>query len=387
MTTENTEIQKPAESFAEKPAETTEEVVVEHSEVKPEETELNPERFRSGSDEEPEEVIAPETTEKKPAEKPSETITATQTEVDDYWGTYKEIIGDSYEIPEVIKTGKKEDGSTVSSKEKFALLANEIAKNVSYSGNPEVDAFVKDVISSAKSSEFNLTDHLGAVSKDILDPSKMDIDDKVFQHYKMEYGQKDENDTTGMTDDAIKTEIESLRDSEKIAAARKFDNDIKGKISTQEIAYKEKHNANIDANFAKLQETETKFIDTYVEKAKLGKSIDGIEFSEEDHAQFVKDAPDFYKKVVKQSDDGYSFVSSEVQEVLKEILGSPEKSMTMMPFLWLYKNKKLAGYSNQLKEAVKENIEGKLAPEPSVTQTQHTGDEFSGKDFRSGRKK
>lgn len=363
---ENTE-NKTVEPIEEKPI--VEEVITEP---------FDSEAFRTGKEVTPKELV-----EKKPVEEKKEE--PIQTQLDDYWSSVQEVLGEDYPIPEVVKTGKKEDGTELSKKEKFELLANEIAKNVAYSDNPQVDSFLRSIAKASKAEGFDLSKHLDTLKNDYIDPSSMSLDDKVKYYYKENFGKIDENDKDGLSDEDITDEISKLSRTEKIKYSREFDKFVNDRLSKQEILYQKQHNEKIDKVYQQILQEDNKLLENYINKAKIGRTIDGIELSQEDYNVFLKEAPDFYKKQIKKNKEGYSYVTSEVQEILADILGSPDKSMSLMPFLWLYKNKKLGSYTNQIKEDVKRKIESNLSPEPKVNQDSYTGEEFDAKAFREGK--
>lgn len=323
----------------------------------------------------------------KPAEEKSTETVQSDPVYDDYWNTLSKKYGNDYKIPEILKTGKKEDGTELTSEDKFNLLTSEIAKGLKYSNNPNVDSFIRSTLKASNSPDFDLSKHLETLKSDYIDPSSMSLEDKVQTYYKQEFGKIDENDKDGLTDEDIKDEISKLSRTDKIKYAREFDKTINNKLSEQERQYQTKYNTDVDNMYKKVTTEATKLFDNYYNKVKIGKNIDGIELSEADHATFIKESPDFFKKVTKVDSNGYKYITSEVQEVLADLLGSPEKSLTLMPFLWLYKNKKLGGYSNQLKEEVKKNIEEKLSNDPKVNQSNFVGNEFDAEAFKRGTKK
>ena len=75
--------------------------------------EFSAERFIAGNDNQVEE----KTTELKPAETKQQPVKQTEPvaeQLDEYWGTFQSVVGDGYKIPDIVKLGKKEDGTPCS---------------------------------------------------------------------------------------------------------------------------------------------------------------------------------------------------------------------------------------------------------------------------------
>lgn len=358
-------------------------------EVKVEETpkeEFNMDRFVKGTDESVEQVETGAKTEPVKIE-PVKVEAPTEPQLDGYWSTLAEMIGGDYKVPGVIKTGKKEDGTEISNKERFQLIADEITKYTSHTGDPQTDYFINNIISSSKDPNFNLDNFISEVGKSNINISNMSLDDKVFEYFKIEYGKKDDKDTTGLTTEQISEEIKGLKNYEKVTIAREFDKIVNDNLSRQEQIHQKQYNDNLNTIYKKVADEDKKLLDIYITKVKTSNNIDGIELSEADHKLFMEDAPKFFGKKVKKDERGYDYVTSDVQETLMDILASPEKSMSLMPFLWMYKNKKLGSYSSQLKEQVKKTIETKLGITPTITEMNIPGSDFNMEDFVKGKAK
>lgn len=362
-------------------AEEVKEVV---QEVEQQKEEFNVDRFVTGSNEDVVETVTEKPIETSVVEKQVE-VKSTESSLDDYWNTFTEVVGTDYKIPEVIKTGKKEDGTELTKKEKFEILAGEISKYTSYTGDPQIDSFVSNIIAASKEPNFNLNDFVQDVNKNYIQPSNMSVDDKVAEYFKLNYGKKDDKDTVGLTLDEIQEEIKGLKKHEKVEYARKFDDVVNESLSKREQAHQIQYNTNIEQAYKKVVDEDKKLLDIYTSKLKNSNNVDGIELSEADHKLFMEDAPKFFEKKVKKDERGYNYVTSDVQEVLYDILASPEKSMALMPFLWMYKNKKLGSYASQLKEGVKKSIESKLGNEPTITESSYAGNEFNLNRFLEGK--
>ena len=361
-----------------------EEVKEAVQEIEQQKEEFNVDRFVTGSNEDVVETVTEKPVEKPVVETPVE-VKPTDSSLDDYWNTFTEVLGNDYKIPEVIKTGKKEDGTELTKKEKFEILAGEISRYTSYTGDPQIDSIVSNIISSSKDPNFNLNSFLQDVNKNFVQPANMSVDDKVKEYFKINYGKKGENDTTGMTDEQIQEEIKGLKNYEKVKFAREFDGMVNESLSRREQAHQIQYNTTIEEAYKKVVDEDKKLLDIYTTKLKNSNNVDGIELSEADHKLFMEDAPKFFEKKVKKDERGYNYVTSDVQEVLYDILASPEKSMALMPFLWMYKNKKLGSYASQLKEGVKKTIEDKLNPNPVITESSYAGNEFNLNRFLEGK--
>lgn len=307
-------------------------------------------------------------------------------EIDDYWSVMQSTLSTDetpYEVPEFIKTGKDKEGKDLSKEDKFKLFTNEVLKNASYSQNPSIDGYVRNLLSSATQEGFNLESHIKQFSEQV-NTNSLPVDERLFMDAKEKYGKKGEDDTIGMTDDDIKDEIAKMGKFQKIDAIKKIDENINVKLSDQNKANIEDYNTKFDSSISKVKTEDESLLSNYIKRIKGAANIDGIELGEADHAQFIKDLPSFFEKKVETNTDGFKYVTSEVEKQLAGLLGSPENSMHLLPFLWMAKNGKLQGYTSSVKEAAKKKVEDKFVNNIKSEKELSVTTEYDPKRFREG---
>ncbi len=331
--------------------------------------------------EEKEEVVA----EKEILETPV-VETASEYEADDYWSSIQTALSTddtSYEIPESIKTGKDAEGNDLTKEEKFKVLTGEILKNVSYSQSPEINSYVKNLLSSSTQEDFSLGNYIKQFSEQV-NTRNLPMDERLFIDAKTKYGKTGEEDSNGMSDTEIKEEIGKWSKFQKMDAIKVLDKGMDDVAATEIETNKTDYNKSIDDTHTKLKKGDTVLMNNYIKRIKGSTSVDGIELGEADHAQFIKEIPAFFEKKVVTNPDGYKYVTSEVQEQLKEVLGSPENSMHLLSLLWMAQKGKLHGYTSSVKEAAKKKVEDKFVSNVKTEKELSVTTEFNRERFMEG---
>ena len=284
-------------------------------------------------------------------------------------------------------TGKKTDGTEWSKQEQLAILGNEIIKRSKLSQNDEVYGVIQNMIAASSTDQiFTLSAYMKNLNEQFIDTSNMSNDDKIFNALKVEVGRKDENDTTGLSDEQIKSEVEKMSAIDKVREVRKIDAIQAERINQQTEQYKIQYNNTIESSYKDWQPQEKKILDNFINTIKSSSNVEGFDLSEADKEQFVNDLPDFYSNKVVANSEGYNQITSGVNEVLSEIVQNQELAIALTPFLWLVKNNKLKGYTSQIKEKKKKEIEDKLNLNPGGSSSSSTGvEKFDGKKFRGGK--
>ena len=375
-----------------------EEVVVEKTE-ETKEKDFNADAFRKGeeSTEATEEVVeTKEIKEEAAAEiKKPEEVGAIKEEVveeakvSSMWELFSTAVstdGNKYELPEAVKTRKKKDGSELSKEEEFNLLVTEISKNTEHTSNPTVNALVKNIIAASTNEGFDLGGYIDTFKSEFVDTTNMSVDEQLVYHYKSIHGKKGEDDTTGMTDEQIKAEVNKLSEFGKRDKIKEIEDSRKEVLSKQAEEHQKTYNLKVDSYHKEITKASDQLMTNYLKKVEGASNIDGIELGEADKVQYLKELPSFFEKKLITNEKGYSEVTSEANEMLNELMANPESSLAFLPYLWMMKHGKLRGYTSGLKKAVKETIEGGLKDKPDVTTGVGTQEEFSGDRFRKGDK-
>ena len=303
-------------------------------------------------------------------------------ELDSYWKTFKDVVSkgdDEYDIPEAIKTGLKKDGTPLNDQEKLEFLGNEIVKHTNLSSNKEVNGLIKHMIgASITEKDFTLSNYLKDINDKFVNTSNLSNDDKIFNEIKIELGEQ-------LSDDAIKEEVTKMSVIEKAREVKRIDTKQAESINLETEKYKVQYNIEVQKSLEDWKPKEKEYLDNFINKIKSNSSIEGFDFSEADQEQFINDLPNFYQNKLVDNENGYKEITSGVNNVLSELMSDQELAMALTPFLWLFKNNRLKGYTSRIKEETKKKIEEKLNPNPGGEGTSSfVTDAFNSKKFREG---
>lgn len=280
----------------------------------------------------------------------------TQT-VDEYWEELQETFGTDFQIPEAIVKGVNEKGEKLTKKEKFSMLRNVMLDTTQFGNSPDDDAFVRQYLQASTQEGFNRKEFLSRQNQqaNILD---MPAREFMFMMHKEEVGKTDEN-PDGLTDEDINELLDKKTSAELKMESMQRKKGIRDYYAQQEEIHAKANEKLFLEEFTKVEEENSKLVNTYIDKIKNTSNIEGIEFSEADKAQFQKDLPDFMKREIKEV-NGKKIAISKAEMLLQDITSDNEKSMSLMPILWMVANNKFKGYSSTLKEQVKKGLEDKF---------------------------
>lgn len=270
-----------------------------------------------------------------------------------------------FDLPEHFKTGKHEDGSDVTDSDVIKFIREDTLNISSYSDNPKADAYIKLMIeqSKAKGEEFNLEDFVKESNKDLF-TGNLSREEKLFNAIKLEVGKRDENDADGLSDEEIKEDIEKMSNIEKTRRIRSIDEDKLKAINHKAAKTIEKTNTLIETEFSKQQVKDKELLDNFELIAKSTKNVSGIQFSDDEHKKFLEELPTFAKTSLTKDEKGRLYPVSELDKVFMDIMGSPEKRVQLIPWIWKIKNGGLSEYTTLLKEGEKAKIEKKFTSSP-----------------------
>lgn len=284
--------------------------------------------------------------------------------LDDYWKGLKSIVKD-YQVPDEIKTGKVGD-KDLTPDAKLKILHKELLKHTGYSTNPEVNALIKHMVAaSAAKEDFNISDYITEVSSMVKQEPK-DVNTTLFEHYKAQYGKKDDKDGFGMTDEQIQAEVDKMSEFNKRGVLKEIQKEQHSKLDSQTQAYQQKYNKDIEERIEVVQKEDKALVESYLLEVKAKNKLDGFDFSEADLNEFVSELPDFFEKKAVKNEQGWYEIQTGIGETLADIMASPEKQMLLAPLLWLAKKGKLSGYTTDVKERMKKREEAKLAGSPGA---------------------
>ena len=222
-----------------------------------------------------------------------------QYEVPTYWQQLSQALSSeerAYEIPEVIKTGKTEDGKELTPEESFQMLAREIQANTRI---PELeDPFVRDYVTDRRKfgEKFEMDKFVERYAQQ-QEISNMSDEDYFFRIMQQENGQSEEN-PNGWTDEEIRADISSrsriaLSRERKALEAEQMSR-YQAQVEAREAEMIQRQREEIilrqKADDARLLEVENYF--------KENRNINGIEVGESDMASALEEF-----KVLNQYDD------------------------------------------------------------------------------------
>ena len=259
--------------------------------------------------------------------------------------------------PETILKGVNAKGEKLTPREKVETLRDVLFDNTILGKTEEDDAFVRNYLVASSKEGFDRKQWLQSLTQQ---QSIMDLpaDRFMFEVYRQEMGKSEQN-PDGLTDEELQSYI-----SKKDPVELKIESTKRKAAYRQYEEQREAHEQKVQEerfvqSYSQAEKENSEYIDNYLEKTKGFNNIDGIELGEADMQQFRKDLPDFFKRKIVEI-DGRKVAYSEAEQLLSEITTNPEKSVALLPLLWMIKNNKLKGYSSMLKEQVKRNIESKF---------------------------
>ena len=285
--------------------------------------------------------------------------TSTDYKPADIWDVMKEELSTPdkpWELPDILKTGKKADGTPLTKKEELALLRETISSNTQFD-----DEFVNDYLE-AKESGVPVQEFVKSKAK-ALDFQNLTVDDKVKMYYE-DYAKAN---NLKWTPEQIEAKLKALTDVDKDMQAKAYESYLSQKEKENYSKAITEQNAKFETNYNKAETDNNQLVTNYLKNIEGKNTVAGIELSEAEMTQYKKDLPTFMKRVVKTDEKtGMKYAISPAEELLSEILAKPENTFDLLPYLYMVKNGKLKGYSNRLKENIKKNVDETLDSKPDV---------------------
>lgn len=292
-------------------------------------------------------------------------------EIDEYWNELKQSFGDKFELPEILVKGVNEKGEKLTSKDKLVMLRDTMLDNTLLGANEEVDSFVRTIIKESTKEGFDRKQFLQQQLQEtqILDLPARDL---LIAIKKQELGISETN-KEGLTDEEIEERVDEMSTAAQKEEAIKIKRGIRQYQEVQKAKIVEQQEKEFLSNYNKVEEENSTLINNYISRTTGLKNIEGIELSEAELKQFHKDLPELMKRNIKETSNGKVAISK-AEELLQDILSDDEKTLALMPLLWMFQNNKFKGYSSTLKEQVKERIEKTL----DATRTYEKGSSDTG---------
>ena len=316
-----------------------------------------------------EEPAAEKTPEEIAAEQKATTdaaAAATQEITDPYFKSLSSIYGTEeapYIAPDEIIKGIDKDGKTITEARKFEILKEEIIKHEK-KPEPQIDdPFVKSYLKASTEEKF---DRVKFLEEEVKNETFLKLPAKDFlREFHRTYAKANKLE---WTDEAINEEIDKLSNIEAEMQANSHKEKITA-LHDQEIAnYNYSVETEIKKDLPLVQKEADVLTTSFMNSIKEKKKFSGFEFNDEDRKEFNEQFPTFTKKEIIDL-NGQKQIASKADILLTEILGSPEKSLNMMVYLYLIDKGKLEGFISQSIEKNKEAIEKRLANESTAIQT------------------
>ena len=277
---------------------------------------------------------------------------------------------------DIIRTGKKEDGTEISLDERKEIIQKTFLDKTQLGANEKVDKYVREIISKSFDENFDL-DAIIAPQRNDKSEDGINWDDRdgVIRKAYKESINEGLDDKDKLTDEEVAEHISKMSETEKKLA---FANIKKNYMALQE-----------EQNKTALLEQEQKFIErvndynkqtelsvnTFIEKMKGKDVFSGFKFSEADKNEMLQDMPNFLKREFKDSKEG-KFAISQAEELLATLIKDGQSMLELVPFLWMKSKGKLDGYSSFLSEKVKMDLLSRMDENPSaVSQGKTKGDD------------
>lgn len=257
-----------------------------------------------------------------------------------------------YELPEILKTGKKEDGTILTPREEYDMMREHILKNTDFG----LDDFAVEYLRNKKDPEFNQKEFLESKLK----VHSMTDEDRIFNDMRSRFNETD------VTDEDITNEIKSMSESsKKIRAAelKSKETEINERLRVQQLS---KQVSQLEEQTKQENEALLPIINPLIEAVKLKKSIAGFELGEAETAEFANKLPDLVAQKLFKDEQGNIYKRSQLDIELNEVLQNPEASLELAYFLLARKDGSINKYTQSLKNQVKDNIENKLNPTPNI---------------------
>jgi len=253
-----------------------------------------------------------------------------------------------FEIPEYIKTRKKED-KTLTDEDLFDELVQITLNNFEV---PEEDPFLEDYKRSKEVLKENF-DHNEFVKSRYNAINVLNMDSETYLENYLK--QQREINKTKWTDDEINNHIKKMDPITRDSQVAQMKSDYKTYLLQQD-AQRSQEKSTINAQkLAQIETSEKVIIDTYVNNIAGKKNLSGVDFGEADLKSYQTEVYSLLKRDPKTG-------ITEVEKMLQ----SNDVLFDILPLLWLRSKGKLTGYLNGMKTNVKDTLEGKLGNRANI---------------------
>lgn len=318
----------------------------------------------------------PEVIESKAEPSKQEINTATESKLDEYWQDLEES---GVEIPDFIKTGKKEDGTPITKKEKAEALRQYYLDLSQFGATEEDDAIMREYMMASIQPNFDrkkwLKEQLDKT--DVLSLSSKEFMRQVFKSQAKQNG-------FDWTDDDIEAKLNAMSKIDLDMQANEYKKNLK-KFQAQTVEEKSKEDLKKKTTeLEKINKSITEGVSQWITKNQDKRKLGGFEFDEAEAEELHKELADFMTKKIVDLPNGQKGIYSQADLIHGELLSNDEMAMNFSIYLWLVHKKKLEGFLSDKLEAKKKQIEKSLADSPEDDTTGLSGNVgFDQRSFRT----
>jgi len=324
--------------------ETQETAAVDHNSLVEPETAETIETVETVETQETTETQTQETTETQQTTETQETVT-----VNPIWDSISKKYGTEetpFVIPEAITSGNIPEGRTEAD-----LIIEAIENNVR-PPQAEIlnDPFIQNYVTASQGEDFNRSEWLIQQSQEI---SVLGLpSDKFLEFYLRETNGQTEENPNGYTEEDISEYISSKNRIELDREANAMKEDWQKQLDAKGAKQREAAQQAEIQRFQQSEQDNQQLIADHIKTIANEKSFMGLEFSEADRAQFIKDLPAMFTRDPKTRMNKF-----------EELIFNDEFILKLAPLVWLGE-KQMRGKISDMKESIKKDISTKLGVTP-----------------------
>lgn len=259
---------------------------------------------------------------------------------------------EQWEIPEAIKTGKKEDGTDLTPEERYEMFVENAVKTVQKTENPEQDDFMKAYQVAKQDKDFNMQEFL---KQEEQKNAIFSSDDNTFLQAYLK-SQKTEEGKQKHSDQEINDYINKLNSIEKTEKVTALKNELKKsqqlRVQQQEEAIQAKQKEAFDS----WESNRQKLVKSTIERMSSIEDIAGIPITESDIKEFQ---PVFDKMTQFNPKTNQLFMDDYLQS-------NNENVFKMLYLLNKADSGEINKYISGVKQSTKDDILNKTGIKPNV---------------------
>lgn len=272
---------------------------------------------------------------------------------------------------EDIIAGKDAEGNPIEAKTVKEKIVNSILDRVALGNSPEVDAYVREVITNSYNEDFDLEQYKASGNVSPQDPQIdwSDTENVLKMAYSAKYG---EGTDANLSEEEIEEQIRKLSSADKKLMVAELKQAAKVAQQYQQEEYIKKEEEEFKGRVKKFNDDVSTSVELLKDKSKQKDIFGGFKLTQRDKNEYLEEIPGFMTRELEKREDGNYIAISKAEKVLQEIIKNPESMMELIPFLWLKSKGKLDAYSTLLTEGAKAEMLDRLDDHPTRTVTSST---------------